>query len=153
MATRVRRSLWMCTTVFLLLGTNSSNPFAQVHNVRRTERRLEDSGSNTCSCGGNEEEDLTTIRLLAPGGADGFFDFIADRFQRRVDKFYEKSGIQVEILRQGTFGQLVDEIFANAGNGVYDGYAFEPAIVGGKAGQSATGMLWNPIDYLLCFNT
>lgn len=91
----------------------------------------EDDTTCLCKDDGEEQEEISTIRMLAPGGPkDSLLDFIADRFQRRVQSFYDKSGIQVEVLPQGNLPDLVDEMFVNAQTSVYEGYVFDPSIVG-----------------------
>lgn len=91
-------------------------------------RVLEDG---VCLC--DEPEKVTTIRMLTPGGKGTSFDFFTDRWRRRVDPYFEKTGIKVELINLGSLGALDAEMMEDAGKAVYDGYGYIPAEQGALA--------------------
>lgn len=89
-------------------------------------RVLEDG---VCLCD-ESTENVTTIRMLTPGGEGHFFDYFTARFRNRIEAYYNKTGIRVEVIPLGSLEALNTEMFADAGKAVYDGYGFLPRIVG-----------------------
>jgi len=82
-------------------------------------RILEDS---SCLCADEpDNEEVTTVRML-------MFHTHAKRFAPKLAPYFEKTGINVELIESTDYGQFVEEMLLNTESGVYEGYYFLPDI-------------------------
>ena len=96
--------------------------------VGKSGRLLQDG---TCLCdGGNNNDKGITVRLLAVGGDGHYLNFVPQRFQRRAPAFYNRTGINVEVIGVGDLDELNKDIFSDVQAKVYDGYIFLPFTTG-----------------------
>lgn len=99
-------------------------------------RDLQGDGScECCVCPTDGDEEVKTIQLLAVGGAGHYLDFVPDRFSNRAEKFFNRTGINVNVVRLGDLDNLNNEILADVSAKVYDGYVFLPFLTGSLVEQ------------------
>ena len=90
----------------------------------------------TCLCDNVDNNDSSntdkgiTVRLLAVGGDGHYLNFVPNRFASRAPAFYNRTGINVEVIGLGDLDNLNKEIFADVQAKVYDGYIFLPFTTG-----------------------
>jgi hypothetical protein len=75
-------------------------------------------------------------QLLAVGGEGHYLDFVPDRFSNRAEKFFNRTGIRVQVVRLGDLDNLNNEILADVSAKVYDGYVFLPFLTGSLVEQN-----------------
>lgn len=98
---------------------------------------------DTYLCADDNNRNSTIIRLVSPGGPGNHFNYNAERYRSRSDAFYEKTGVRVEVVYVDDLDAVNEEMLANAGKGIYDGYTFIPNILG-----DVTGALADLTDYV-----
>ena len=119
-------------SVVPVLSTGSSYPkiLAKSIDEHQGHRRLRDE---TCPCSDEQvqQETVTTIRMIAPGGEkQPRMDRITNRFRDRAPAFKERTGVNVEVIGVGDRVDFNEEALIDATANIYDGYFFEQGMTG-----------------------
>lgn len=118
---------------FLLLHLETQSSF--IERILQEEQEV----CECCVCPSDiNNNEVTTIQLLAVGGEGHYLDFVPDRFSHRTEKFFNRTGIRVQVVRLGDLDNLNKEILADVSAQVYDGYVFLPFLTGSLVEQKWT---------------